>query len=142
MNRVVVNVMDELGEITIALNPFAFKVIHEQGPPALILLIVSFSIAIKKVAELLHGKLRIGKIGFNQRFVRMQRLGVAKEGILAAHPNQKVEMVGHEAVGKSLADGINVLGIFFQEIAVVVIAIEEVLSADSVVVEVVVLIGV
>jgi acyl-homoserine lactone acylase PvdQ len=75
----------------------------------------------------------------DQLFVKVQHLGVTEDGLLVANPHQKVEMIGHQAVGKSLADGINVVGVSFQEIAVVVVGIKEIFAANGVVVKMVIL---
>ncbi len=142
MNGVIVNIVDQLNEVSLVLYSLTSKIINEQGSPALIHLIVSFGITVEKVAELLHDKFRVGKITFNQRFIRIQCLGVVKKGCFISHSHQKMEMVAHEAVGVSLADGVNVLGILFQKVAVVVIVIKEIIPANGVIIEVIVLIRV
>ena len=140
--RVVVNVMDQAGKIAVAFNPFAPQIIDKQGSPAFIHFIIGFGVAVEKIAKLLHHKLWVCKIGLNQVFIGLQALGLMKERILAPHPHQKVKMVGHQAVGKGLADGGDVVAVLIQEIAIVVVAVEEVVPANGVVEEMIILIGV
>ena len=53
-------------------------------------------------------------------------LRLAKKNLLAAHAHQKMKMVGHQAIGKGLANRIDVLDVFFQEVTVVIVVVKEV----------------
>ena len=141
VNRIVVNIMDKPKEVELIINPFSLEVINKQGSPALIHFIISLGITVKIIAKLLHSKLWIRKVDLSQFFVGVQCLGVSKKNIFTTHSDENVKMVGQQTVSIGLADRVDVLGIFFQEIAVVVIAVEEVIAANSMVVEMVIVVG-
>lgn len=79
--------------------------------------------------------------GFAGEFAGPFKLEKCLEEVVGFDPNQKMEVIRHEAIGIGECNGAGVLDVFVEEVTIVVSLAKEVFFGNGVVVEVVAAVG-